>query len=114
MTDGSLMPGLQITFRDVGRIYFESQKTLQRSSRKLFRCIIEKETVEAGRDLKKLMRKKFACIPDADNDLRLWQSSHPRHLIDNVQIVPVMEKAEKKRGRPKKDELLTASYMIRS
>jgi transposase len=33
-------------------------------------------------------------------------------MLKNVQVVPVMEKAEKKRGRPKKDELLTASYMI--
>ena len=87
-------------------------KEMNERNEKTFERKIEKETIEAGRDLKKLMRKKFACIPDADNDLRLWQSSHPRHLLDNVQIVPVMEKAEKKRGRPKKDELLTASYMI--
>lgn len=87
-------------------------KEMNERNEKTFERRIEKETIEAGKDLKKLMRKKFACIPDADNDLRLWQSSHPHHLLDNVQVVPVMEKAEKKRGRPKKDELLTASYMI--
>ena len=39
------------------------------------------------KDLKKLMRKKFACIPDADNDLRLWQSAHPHHSLKNLQIL---------------------------
>lgn len=87
-------------------------KEMNERNEKTFERRIEKETIEAGKDLKKLMRKKFACIPDADNDLRLWQSSHPHHMLKNVQVVPVMEKAEKKRGRPKKDELLTASYMI--
>jgi transposase len=44
--------------------------------------------------------------------LRLWQSAHPHHQLKNVQVMPVMEKAEKKRGRPKKDELLKVSYLI--
>ena len=85
---------------------------MKKRNEKTFERKIEKETIEAEKDLKKLMRKKFACIPDADNDLRLWQSAHAHHRLMNVQIMPVMEKAEKKRGRPKKDELLNTSYMI--
>ena len=37
---------------------------------------------------------------------------HPHHLLKNIQVVPVMEKLEKKRGRPKRDELLNVGYMI--
>jgi len=87
---------------------------MKKRNEKTFERKIEKETVEAEKDLKKLMRKKFACIPDADNDLRLWQSAHPHHQLKNVQVMPVAEKAEKKRGRPKRDELLNTSYMIES
>lgn len=85
---------------------------MKKRNEKTFEKKIEKETTEAEKDLKKLMRKKFACVPDADNDLRLWQSAHPLHLLKNVQVMPVMVKVEKKRGRPKKDELLNTSYMI--
>ncbi len=87
-------------------------KEMETRNQKTFEKKIEKETTEAEKDLRKLMRKKFACVPDADNDLRLWQSGHPHHLLKNVQVMPVMEKIEKKRGRPKKDELLNISYMI--
>jgi len=77
-------------------------KEMNERNEKTFEKKIKKETIEAGKDLKKLMRKKFACIPDADNDLRIWQSSHPHHLLKNVQIVPVMEKVERNEDGRKK------------
>ena len=86
---------------------------MEKRNKKTFEKKIEKETTEAEKDLKKLIRKRFACVPDADNDLRLWRSAHPHHLLKNVQVMPVMVKVEKKRGRPKKDELLNMSYMIK-
>lgn len=85
---------------------------MKKRNEKTFERKIEKETTEAEKDLKKLMRKRFACVPDADNDLRLWQSAHPHHQLKNVQFMQVMEKTEKKGGRPKKDELLNVNYII--
>jgi transposase len=87
---------------------------MKKRNEKTFERKIEKDTIEAEKDLKKLMRKKFACVPDADNDLRLWQAAHPHHQLKNVQFMQVAEKAEKKRGRPKKIEPLNTSYMIES
>ena len=43
---------------------------------------------------------------------KIWASSHKHHLIKNLQIMPVAEKVEKKRGRPKKDEAVTVSFKI--
>ena len=73
---------------------------------------IQKETVQAEKDLKKLMGRKFACISDAENEARIWASPHKHYQITNLQVVPVTEKAEKRRGRPKKDEPITVSFKI--
>ena len=58
------------------------------------------------------MNKKFACVPDAENEAKIWVSAHPHHCLKNLQIQPVMEKVEKKRGRPKKNEALNISFRI--
>jgi transposase len=73
---------------------------------------IQKETAKVEKELKKLMNKKFACVPDAENDVKIWVSAHPHHCLKNLQILPVMEKMEKKRGRPKKNDALNISYRI--
>jgi transposase len=73
---------------------------------------IQKETSQAEKDLKKLMSRKFACAPDAEKEAKIWASAHKHHLIKNLQITPVAEKVEKKRGRPKKDESVTVSFKI--
>jgi len=73
---------------------------------------IQKETAKVEKELKKLMNKKFACVPDAENDVKIWVSAHPHHCLKNLQILPVMEKMEKKRGRPKKNEALNISFRI--
>ncbi len=73
---------------------------------------IQKETNLAEKDLKKLMSRKFACVPDAENEAKLWVSAHPHHLLKDIQIHQVAEKVEKKRGRPKNDEPITLSFKI--
>lgn len=73
---------------------------------------IQKETNQAEKDLKKLMSRKFACVPDAENELKIWASAHNHHLLKNLKIVPVAEKVVKKRGRPKKDEPIKVSFKI--
>jgi transposase len=73
---------------------------------------IQKETAKVEKELKKLMNKKFACVPDAENEAKIWVSAHPHHCLNNLQILPVMEKVEKRRGRPKKNEALNISFRI--
>ena len=77
-----------------------------------FDKMIRKETDAALKDLKKLMSKKFACVPDAENEAIIWISAHPHHSLKNLQIQQVMEKVEKRRGRPKKNEALSINFKI--
>jgi len=73
---------------------------------------IEKETNQAEKELKKLMGKKFACIPDAENEANIWAAAHKHHLLKNLRIMQVAEKVEKRRGRPRKDEPVKVSFKI--
>jgi len=58
------------------------------------------------------MSKKFACVPDAENDAKIWISAHPHHSLKNLQIQQVMEKVGKRRERPKKNEALSKNFKI--
>jgi len=58
------------------------------------------------------MGKKFVCVPDAKNEAWNWASRLPYHDLKDLLIVPVTEKVEKKRGRPKKDEPLNHCFKI--
>ncbi len=73
---------------------------------------LQKETAKAEKELKRLMGKKFACVPDAENEAKNSSSKLPYHDLKHIEIVTVTEKAEKKRGRPKKDELLNHYFRI--
>ncbi len=85
---------------------------MKKRNEKTFDNKIEKDTIQAAKALKKIKGKNLACIPDAENEIRIWNSNHPYHRITNPQIVPVSERMEKRRGRPKKDELLMVKYRI--
>ncbi len=73
---------------------------------------LQKETVKAEKELKKLKAKKFVCVPDAENEVKNWASKLLYHDLKDIQILPVTEKAEKKRGRPRKDEPLNHYFRI--
>lgn len=62
-----------------------------------FDKMIRKETNAALKDIKKLMSKKFACVPDAENEAKSWASAHPHHSIKNLQIQQVNGEVEKRR-----------------
>jgi len=51
-------------------------------------------------------------VPDAVNEAKIWDSMHPHHRIKNLQIASCVEKVEKRRGRPKKDEPLSMNFKI--
>ena len=73
---------------------------------------LQKETAPAEKELKRLKGKKFVCIPDAENEAKNWASKLPYHDLKDMQILPVTEKAERKRGRPRKDEPLNHYFRI--
>lgn len=68
----------------------------QKRDEQTFDRKIQKETTQAEKELKKLTSKKFACIPDAENDAKIWASAHPHHILKNLDILQVAEKVEKK------------------
>ncbi len=85
---------------------------MEKRNEKTFDKKIQKETDRAEKDLKKLKSRRFVCVPDAEIELRLWESAHPYHRLKNLKILPVAEKVSGKRGRPKKDEPLSVSFKI--
>ena len=52
----------------------------QKRDEETFDRKIQKETAQAEKELKKIMSKRFACIPDAENEARIWASAHPYHF----------------------------------
>jgi transposase len=85
---------------------------MKKRNEKTFDKKIQKETDQAEKDLKKLKRRKFVCVPDAEREAKVWESAHPHHRLGNLQIIPITEKVEKKRGRPTKNEPLNVNYKI--
>lgn len=73
---------------------------------------IQKETDQAEKDLKRLKRRRFVCVPDAENEAKLWSFAHPHHRLASLKISSIAEKVEKKRGRPKKDEPFCLRFKI--
>jgi transposase len=59
---------------------------------------IQKETYQAEKDLKRLKRRRFVCVPDAENEAKLWSFAHPHHRLASLKISSIAEKVEKKRG----------------
>jgi transposase len=73
---------------------------------------IQKETNQAEKDLKKLKGRKFVCVPDAENEVKICAFVYPHHRFKNLQILPIAEKIEKRRGRPKKNEPINVRFKI--
>jgi transposase len=85
---------------------------MKKRNEKTFDKKIQKESVQTEKDLKKLKSRKFVCVPDAENEARIWESAHPHHRLKNLQILSIAEKVERRKGRPKKDEPLSLSFKI--
>jgi len=85
---------------------------MRNRSEQTFERKLQKETAKAEKELKRLMGKKFMCVPDAENEAMNWASKLQYHDLKDNQIATVTEKAEKKRGRPKKDDLLNHYFRI--
>ena len=73
---------------------------------------IQKKIAESQKDLKELMKIKFACEEDARAALDRWEKDNPYCLLETVEITPISKRGKGKRGRPKKDEKLIVHYVV--
>jgi transposase len=73
---------------------------------------IEKEKLKAGIALRKLCRREFACEEDALRESSKWIEGFPQLEFDGLAVVREEKPAEKKRGRPRKDEARTESFRL--
>lgn len=85
---------------------------MKKRDEKTFDKKIQKEMDPAEKNLKKLKSRKFVCVSNAENEVKVWACAHPHHRLNNMQNSPIMEKVEKKRGRPKKDEPTIMRFKI--
>ena len=59
-----------------------------------------------------LKRQRYACEPDAIAAAKKWILDHPLFKLKDLKASTVLERAEKKRGRPKKYEARIYQYAI--
>lgn len=73
---------------------------------------IEKELDLAKKSAKKLGAIAFACDADAKKAAERWQIENSHFVLKDLNIVVIAKRANAKRGRPKKGEVLENEYFI--
>lgn len=121
-TDDAFMPctddrySFYSTFSDYGGIrqkWFVFHSSEQQKRKEItFEKRIEKELDKSRKSLKHLSSKRFACEPDAKSAIDEWIKKHPWIDFESCTVIQIHERAEKKRGRPGKDEVLVVKYAI--
>ena len=89
-----------------------SSQEMQTRMEKTFDKNLQKKVIDAEKELKSLRRERYACEPDAAAAARKWISDHPFLKFKELKIAEVLERVEKKRGRPKKDERQIIQHAI--
>ena len=79
---------------------------------KTFDKKLQKKWDDAQKDLNSLKRQRYACEPDAIAAAEKWVPDHPLFKLKDLRASSILERAEKKRGRPKKDETRIYHYAI--
>lgn len=92
-------------------VVFWSQE-MQIQKEKTFDKNFQKKLNNAQKDLNSLKHQRFACEPDAIAAAKKWISDHPLFKLEDLRTTSILERAEKKRGRPKKDEARIYQYAI--
>jgi transposase len=87
-------------------------KEMQARMEKTFDKNLQKKVIDAEKELNSLRRVRYACEPDATAAARKWISDHPFLRFKEFKISEVLERVEKKRGRPKKDETWITNHAI--
>ena len=103
----------RVTYADIDQkwVVYHSDPMHERQE-KTFHAALEKDFDKTRKSLKKLSNHKFVCEPDARAAAEKWVKNHPRYQFKKLSIVPVRNKAQKGRGRPKTDEPVTVSYKV--
>jgi len=102
-----------LNYGDIAKnaVVFWSQE-MQIQKEKTFDKNFQKKTDDAQKDLNSLKRQRFACEPDAIAAAKKWISDHPLFKLEDLRATSIVGRAEKKRGRPKKDEARIYQYAI--
>lgn len=87
-------------------------KEMQTKKEKTFDRKIGKEFAEAKKSIKKLRSVVFACETDARKAVDRWMSENPHYILNNLDISVISRRPNRKRGRPKKDEMLESGYLV--
>jgi transposase len=87
-------------------------KEMQTKQEETFDKNLQKKEAMARKDLNSLKRQRYACEPDAMSAAKKWISDHAIFLLKDLRIYTVLERDERKRGRPKKDEARILKYAI--
>jgi len=85
---------------------------MHKRQEKTFEKNLEKDLAKAKTSLRKLGSREFACEPDARIAAEKWLEDHPNFRFSSLDITAVSRKIEKKRGRPKNNELVVLSYRV--
>jgi transposase len=75
---------------------------------------LKKRLEIARKSLKKLKAKEFACEPDARRAAERWFADRPFLRADGIQIISSQKKANKKRGRPGKEDIVETVFSFDS
>jgi transposase len=92
-------------------VLFHSEPMQQRME-KTFQKRLEKETNAAIASLKKLKSRRFACVADARKEAEIWIRGHKNYKFKSLEFNAIQRRANGKRGRPAKDEVLDTFYVI--
>jgi transposase len=92
-------------------VLFHSNPMQQRME-KTFEKRIDKETKAAISALKKLKSRGFACEPDARKEAEIWIQNHKNYKFKKLEFKTLLKRANGKRGRPQKNEMLDTFYVI--
>ena len=85
---------------------------MQTQKEKTFDKNLQKKIDDAQKDLISLKRLRYACEPDAIAAAKKWILDHPLFKLKDLRASSILERAEKKRGRPKKDEARIYQHAI--
>lgn len=90
-------------------VVYHSQSAAQREAATLKKKL-DKEQVQAEKDLKKLGRQYFHCLQDAQQAAQQWQQQWKWHTLADIKIQE--HKKYKQAGRPTGADPATISYTI--
>jgi transposase len=103
----------QENYADICQKWVVIHSTLMhKREEKTFNDNLKKDYKKDTTTLRKLYSIEFACEPDARAAAEKWIKTHSRYRFRDFEIIPVTQKTEKLRGRPKIGDPVVISFSI--